>query len=302
MSIITTRADEDFRGRSNRRRFFAARCFEGRVCASAFARRIVYFCGARVYNEYKAAGGAGRSKHLPFRRKEEIFMRISGLQKTTLLDFPGRVACTIFLNGCNFRCPFCQNSEILDGRGGEDIAEEELFAFLRKRKGILDGVCVSGGEPLVHAETLELLGKIKALGYGVKLDTNGAFPERLKEAARAGLIDFVAMDIKNSPKNYAKTAGVAVDMAKIEESAKFLMESGIEYEFRTTVVKELHAAEDFIRIGQWLRGAKRYFLQTFRDGDTVLKSGLTACTDAEMQTFKQLLKPYIPNVLIRGEE
>lgn len=302
MSIITTRADEDFRGRSNRRRFFAARCFEGRVCASAFARRIVYFCGARVYNEYKAAGGAGRSKHLPFRRKEEIFMRISGLQKTTLLDFPGRVACTIFLNGCNFRCPFCQNSEILDGRGGEDIAEEELFAFLRKRKGILDGVCVSGGEPLVHAETLELLGKIKALGYGVKLDTNGAFPERLKEAARAGLIDFVAMDIKNSPKNYAKTAGVAVDMAKIEESAKFLMESGIEYEFRTTVVKELHAAEDFIRIGQWLRGAKRYFLQAFRDGDTVLKSGLTACTDAEMQTFKQLLKPYIPNVLIRGEE
>lgn len=229
-------------------------------------------------------------------------MRISGLQKTTLLDFPGRVACTIFLNGCNFRCPFCQNSEILDGRGGEDIAEEELFAFLRKRKGILDGVCVSGGEPLVHAETLELLGKIKALGYGVKLDTNGAFPERLKEAARAGLIDFVAMDIKNSPKNYAKTAGVAVDMAKIEESAKFLMESGIEYEFRTTVVKELHAAEDFIRIGQWLRGAKRYFLQTFRDGDTVLKSGLTPCTDAEMQTFKQLLKPYIPNVLIRGEE
>lgn len=229
-------------------------------------------------------------------------MRISGLQKTTLLDFPGRVACTIFLNGCNFRCPFCQNSEILDGRGGEDIAEEELFAFLRKRKGILDGVCVSGGEPLVHAETLELLGKIKALGYGVKLDTNGAFPERLKEAARAELVDFVAMDIKNSPKNYAKTAGVAVDMAKIEESAKFLMESGIEYEFRTTVVKELHAAEDFIRIGQWLRGAKRYFLQAFRDGDTVLKSGLTPCKNAEMQTFKQLLKPYIPNVLIRGEE
>lgn len=282
MSIITTRTDEDFRWRHNRAELFT---FAARGCIMDAKLR-----------------GRRQVKAPLLLRKEEIFMRISGLQKTTLLDFPGRVACTIFLNGCNFRCPFCQNSEILDGRGGEDIPEEELFAFLRKRKGILDGVCVSGGEPLVHAETLELLGKIKALGYGVKLDTNGAFPERLKEAARAELVDFVAMDIKNSPKNYAKTAGVAVDMAKIEESAKFLMESGIEYEFRTTVVKELHAAEDFIRIGQWLRGAKRYFLQAFRDGDTVLKSGLTPCTDAEMQTFKQLLKPYIPNVLIRGEE
>ena len=266
-------------------------------CAGSFAE-WVYICCAAEYNR----GTAMKARRYGAPAKKERLMRISGLQKTTLLDFPGRVACTIFLNGCNFRCPFCQNSEILDGRGGEDIAEEELFAFLRKRKGILDGVCVSGGEPLVHAETLELLGKIKALGYGVKLDTNGAFPERLKEAARAGLVDFVAMDIKNSPKNYAKTAGVAVDMAKIEESAKFLMESGIEYEFRTTVVKELHAAEDFVRIGQWLRGAKRYFLQAFRDGETVLQSGLTPCTDAEMQTFKQLLKPYIPNVLIRGEE
>ena len=241
----------------------------------------------------------GRRDPLP--PQKEKTMRISGLQKTTLLDFPGRVACTVFLNGCNFRCPFCQNSEILDGSGGEDIPAEELFAFLRKRRGILDGVCVSGGEPLLHAETLELLREIKALGYAVKLDTNGAFPARLQEAVNAGLVDFVAMDIKNSPKNYAKTAGVAVDMAKIEASAKFLTECGVEYEFRTTVVKQLHAAEDFIRIGQWLRGAKRYFLQAFRDGDTVLKQGLCACSDAEMQAFKQLLKPYIPRVLIRGE-
>lgn len=229
-------------------------------------------------------------------------MRISGLQKTTLLDFPGRVACTIFLNGCNFRCPFCQNSEILDGRGGEDISREELFAFLRKRKGIFDGVCVSGGEPLLHEESLEFLRDIKALGYAVKLDTNGAFPARLKAAVQGGSVDFVAMDIKNSPKKYAKTAGVPVDLAKIEESAAFLMECGIAYEFRTTVVKQLHAAEDFIRIGQWLRGAKRYFLQTFRDGETVLRSGLSPCSDAEMHAFKKLLQPYIPSVLIRGEE
>lgn len=230
-------------------------------------------------------------------------MRISGLQKTTLLDFPGRVACTIFLNGCNFRCPFCQNSEILDGKdGGEDISEEELFGFLKKRKGILDGVCVSGGEPLLREETLGLLRRIKALGYDIKLDTNGAFPARLKEAVHEKLCDFVAMDIKNSPQKYRKTAGADVDLAKIEESAGFLMNCGIEYEFRTTVVKQLHAAEDFIRIGQWLRGAKRYFLQTFRDGETVLQSGLSPCSDAEMQTFKKLMKPYIPNVLIRGEE
>lgn len=196
------------------------------VLKGGFARRLLpaelfYFCGARVYNGYKAAGGAGAKNVSPAAAKEEIFMRISGLQKTTLLDFPGRVACTIFLNGCNFRCPFCQNSEILDGRGGEDIPEEELFAFLRKRKGILDGVCVSGGEPLVHAETLELLGKIKALGYGVKLDTNGAFPERLKEAARAELVDFVAMDIKNRPKTTRKRRGLPSIWRKSRRARNF---------------------------------------------------------------------------------
>lgn len=229
-------------------------------------------------------------------------MRISGLQKTTLLDFPGRVACTVFLNGCNFRCPFCQNAEILDGRGGENIPPEEFFAFLEKRKNILDGVCVSGGEPLLHAEAVGFLRKIKDRGYAVKLDTNGAFPARLERIVKEGLADFVAMDIKNSPQKYARTAGVAVDIAAIRESAAFLMECGVGYEFRTTVVKELHRAEDFIRIGEWLRGAKRYFLQTFRDGETVLRPGLTSCSDAEMRAFKQLLKPYIPSVMIRGEE
>ena len=228
-------------------------------------------------------------------------MTIAGLQKTTLLDYPGKVACTVFLSGCNFRCPFCQNSEILTGSGGEQIPEEELFAFLERRRGILDGVCVSGGEPLL-GDVAPLLERIKGLGYSVKIDTNGAFPEKLKELYGRGLIDFVAMDIKNSPQKYEKTAGVRVDTGKIKESAAFLMESGVGYEFRTTVVKQLHAGEDFVRIGQWLRGAKAYFLQTFRDTETVLRPGLTPCTEAEMQAFKRLLLPFIPNARIRGEQ
>ena len=228
-------------------------------------------------------------------------MTIAGLQKTTLLDYPGKVACTVFLSGCNFRCPFCQNSEILTGSGGEHIPEEELFAFLERRRGILDGVCVSGGEPLL-GDVAPLLERIKGLGYSVKIDTNGAFPEKLKELYGRGLVDFVAMDIKNSPQKYEKTAGARVDIGKIKESAAFLMESGVGYEFRTTVVKQLHAGEDFVRIGQWLRGAKAYFLQTFRDTETVLRPGLTPCTEAEMQAFKRLLLPFIPNARIRGEQ
>lgn len=228
-------------------------------------------------------------------------MTIAGLQKTTLLDYPGKVACTVFLSGCNFRCPFCQNSEILTGSGGEQIPEEELFAFLERRRGILDGVCVSGGEPLL-GDVAPLLERIKGLGYSVKIDTNGAFPEKLKELYGRGLVDFVAMDIKNSPQKYEKTAGARVDIGKIKESAAFLMESGVGYEFRTTVVKQLHAGEDFVRIGQWLRGAKAYFLQTFRDTETVLRPGLTPCTEAEMQAFKRLLLPFIPNARIRGEQ
>lgn len=226
-------------------------------------------------------------------------MKIAGLQKTTLLDFPGRVACTVFLSGCNFRCPFCQNGEILDG-SEENYTQEEFFAFLEKRKGILDGVCVTGGEPLT-GDIAPFLQKIKALGYAVKLDTNGSFPARLKSLCAAGLVDFVAMDIKNSPDRYDMTAGVKVNIGAIKESAAFLMESGKEYEFRTTVVKELHRAEDFVRIGQWLKGAERYFLQAFRDGDAVLRRGLHACSDEEMHIFKELVRPFIPNVKIRGE-
>ena len=227
-------------------------------------------------------------------------MKRAGLQKTTLLDFPGRVACTVFLSGCNFRCPFCQNSEILDG-SSENYSEQELFSFLEKRRNILDGVCVSGGEPLL-GDLSDFLKKIKDLGYAVKIDTNGAFPARLRDLCEKNLVDFVAMDIKNAPDRYEKTAGVKVNIDAIKESAAFLLHGKIGYEFRTTVVKELHRAEDFVRIGQWLKGANRYFLQTFRDSENVLKRGLSPCSDEDMRTFKELLRPFIPNVLIRGEE
>lgn len=227
-------------------------------------------------------------------------MKLAGLQKTTLLDFPGKVACTVFLSGCNFRCPFCQNAEILDG-SISDVSEEEFFAFLNKRRGLLDGVCVSGGEPLIHADIGEFLRKIKELGFAVKVDTNGAFPDRLKALCGEGLVDYVAMDVKNSPERYAKTAGAEIDIGKIKESAAFLMSGAVGYEFRTTVVKQLHRAEDMLKIGQWLKGAQAYFLQNFRDSDTVLKRGLSPLSDEELEAFKRLLRPFIPAVRIRGE-
>lgn len=227
-------------------------------------------------------------------------MIISGLQKLTLLDFPQKVACTVFLGGCNLRCPFCQNGEILDGKA-QAMTENEFFSFLKKRQGILDGVCVSGGEPLIHEDITEFIRNIKSMGYAVKLDTNGTHPDRLAELVRRNLIDYVAMDIKNSLKKYAKTSGVPVDTEKIKESAAFLMSGAVDYEFRTTVVAKYHRPEDFIAIGDWLRGAKRYFLQSFVDSEFVLEKGLTAYSDSDMQVIKQLLLPFIPSAKIRGE-
>ena len=229
-------------------------------------------------------------------------MKIAGLQKTTLLDYPGKVACTVFLAGCNFRCPYCQNAEIAFAQGGEDIARAELLAFLRRRKGILDGVCVTGGEPLIHAEVKGLLEEIKALGYTVKLDTNGAFPARLQALCSAGLVDFVAMDIKHAPSKYPLAAGVPADMDAVRESAAFLRKGSIPYELRTTVARGLHTAADMAEIGRWLTGAERYYQQNFRAGDT-LPAGCTLepFTDEEMQALKRALAKYIPAAKIRGE-
>lgn len=228
-------------------------------------------------------------------------MKISGLQKTTLLDYPEHVAATVFLGGCNFRCPFCHNRDLLGQDAEELYTKEELMAFLKKRANILEGVCITGGEPTLQPDLEALMRDIKALGYEIKLDTNGFRPDVLKSLCGAGLVDYVAMDIKNSREHYAQTAGLpAMDMDHIEESIRFLMQGNIPYEFRTTVVKELHGPEDFLSIGRWLQGCRAYFLQNYVDSDRVLKPGFTSCTKEELLSFQQLLLPYIPVTQLRG--
>ncbi len=230
-------------------------------------------------------------------------MKIKGLQKLTLLDFPGKTACTVFLGGCNFRCPFCQNSElILPGAADYEISEDEFFSLLKKRQGMLDGVCVTGGEPLVSIGVEDFIKRIKDMGYLVKLDTNGSFPDKMKKLIDMGLIDYVAMDIKNSPERYAETVGVAnFDMQPIFESVDFLMSGNVEFEFRTTVVKELHTVEDMEKIGEWLKGDEKYYLQNFRDSEFVLRKGLTAHSKDSLHSLKAAAEKYMPNVQIRGE-
>lgn len=224
-------------------------------------------------------------------------MRIAGLQKLTLLDFPGKVACTVFTAGCNFRCPFCQNASlVLPERFGEEIRAEELLDFLRKREGVLDGVAITGGEPMLHADLPDLLRKIRALGFQVKLDTNGSFPERLKAVIDEGLVDYVAMDIKNAPEKYAETAGVsALDLAAIERSKLLLMEGRVDYEFRTTVVKGLHDRDSLLKAAQWIEGAKRWYLQQYRDSGEILNvCGLAAFEENEVQAFAQAACDFVP--------
>ena len=224
----------------------------------------------------------------------------------TLLDFPGRVACTVFLGGCNFRCPFCHNSELLDGTEEQVMDDKALLSFLAKRKGILDGVCITGGEPTLKKELPQLLREIKALGYPVKLDTNGYRPEVLKALVEEGLVDYVAMDIKNSPDEYGKTVGLSkMDISRIEESIRFLAKGTVDYEFRTTVVSQLHTKKSIEDMGKWLldtAGApvKQLFLQPFVDRDTVMFAGLQAPETAQMAEYATILEPFAESVKIRG--
>ena len=234
-------------------------------------------------------------------------MTISGLQKMTLLDYPGKVACTVFLSGCNYRCPFCHNAELLDGRIEPLMTGEEFLSFLKKRQGLLDGVCISGGEPTLSAGLKELMQQIKAMGYAVKLDTNGSRPRVLKELVEAGLVDYVAMDIKNCPARYAETCGLPkVDLGAIEESVRFLMSGNVASEFRTTVVQELHTPQDMEEMGRWLTelsGGKpvdKLFLQPFADRDTVVFSGLHAPEKAQLEVFTELLKKFVLEITVRG--
>lgn len=229
-------------------------------------------------------------------------MKIAGLQKLTLLDYPGKMACTLFTVGCNFRCPFCQNADlVLPKLYPKEIGRDEISAFLKKRVGMLDGICISGGEPLLDSGVESLMEEAKALGYLVKLDTNGSFPERLKRFVGKGLVDYVAMDIKNSPERYAETIGLAeYDLSAVKESVSFLLSDAVPYEFRTTVVREFHGDEEFLSIGEWIRGARRYFLQGFVDSGNLIEEGLHGYTQEEMAHFKTLLEKFIPHTEIRG--
>ena len=228
-------------------------------------------------------------------------MNIHGLQKMTLLDFPGRVAATVFLGGCDFRCPFCHNFELVDGSAPAVMDDGQLFDFLKKRRGLLDGVAITGGEPCLRPDLPDLLRGIRSLGYAVKLDTNGAHPDRLREILDADLAQYVAMDIKNSPAKYAATAGLdSVNLDSVRESVSILMSGPADYEFRTTVVAELHDTADFEDIGRWIRGARRYFLQSFTDRDSVPFSGLHAPSKEMLEACASIARKYIGQVEIRG--
>lgn len=228
-------------------------------------------------------------------------MRIDGLQTLTLLDYPGKVACTVFTSGCNMRCPFCHNASLVCGAVPPFMEKEEFFAFLKKRTGVLDGVCVTGGEPLLQEGLIPFLLEVKEKGFTTKLDTNGLLHDRLRAVVEAGAVDYVAMDIKNCKARYAETAGVpGLDLAPIEKSVQFLMEGSVDYEFRTTVVKELHNKADFDEIGRWLKGAKRYFLQSFKDSGDILSPGLSPMEKADLLEIRDRLHAEIPGVELRG--
>ena len=228
-------------------------------------------------------------------------MEIKGLQKITLLDFPSKVACTVFTGGCNFRCPFCHNASLVirpDAASSFDI--EEFFAYIQKRKGVLDGVCITGGEPLLHKDIIPFMERIRSCGLLIKLDTNGSFPTLLAEIIERGLVDYIAMDIKNSEEKYAATCGIHRFPEGVSESIDLIMSSGVDYEFRTTVVDELHTVEDIAKIAERIRGAKRYFLQGFTDSGDLILSGFSPCSIEKMQDMLAAAKHAVPSTELRG--
>lgn len=231
-------------------------------------------------------------------------MKVTGIQKLTLLDYPGVVACTMFTAGCNFRCPFCHNAMLVlpEQIDDECLTDDEVFGFLKKRRGVLDGVAVTGGEPLLHADMPEFLARVKELGYKIKLDTNGSNPELLSEIVKNKLVDRVAMDIKNAPEEYARTIGLkSFDIAPVERSKEMLLRGDIDYEFRTTVVKGIHTKESLIGAAKWIEGAKEYYLQQFKDsGNLILPDGLSAYDEKQMHALADAVRDYVPTVEVRG--
>ncbi|HHU72797.1 MAG TPA: anaerobic ribonucleoside-triphosphate reductase activating protein [Clostridiales bacterium] len=230
-------------------------------------------------------------------------MRIQGFNKTTLLDYPKHLASTIFIGGCNMRCPFCHNSSlVLHPEAVPAIPVDDVLSHLNKRKNVLDGVCITGGEPTLFADELtQLIKSIKDLGLKIKLDTNGTNPALLKNLVDNKLIDYIALDIKNSRENYGLSIGIKnYNTNKVNESVKYLLTSPIEYEFRTTIVKEHHTSRDILSIGQWIKGANSYYLQSYKDSEDIISPGLHSHSKDTLETFAQLLAPYINKVELRG--
>lgn len=228
-------------------------------------------------------------------------MNIQGFQKLTMLDFPGHTACTVFTGGCNLRCPFCHNAGLVLAPDETPIREEEIFSYLAKRRGVLDGVAITGGEPLLQKDIADFCRRVKAEGFLLKLDTNGFFPDVLENLLREGLVDYAAMDVKNSKKKYAETCGRReVDLAPVEKSLSLLRDSGIEYELRTTVVGGFHTEEDIAEIARWIRGAERYYLQAFKDSGILKEGSGTPLPEEEMRRMRQIAAAGIPIVELRG--
>ncbi len=227
-------------------------------------------------------------------------MIIAGLQKLTLLDYPGRCACTVFLAGCNLRCPFCHNASLVTGQPPEQMEEDAFFAFLESRKGLLDGVCVTGGEPTLRRELPEFLTRIQNLGFSVKLDTNGSNPHMLRQLIDEGKVDYVAMDIKNSPDRYRETCGGVDILDAVQESIDILLEGRVAYEFRTTCCAPFHDPDTLQTIGAWLWGAKQYYLQSFVDSGDLVGSGVRGFVKEDMEALREAVLPYIPSTRIRG--
>ena len=231
-------------------------------------------------------------------------MNICGYQKTTLLDYPEHVAATIFTGGCNFRCPFCHNADLLIKPDSASlISEEEILGFLKKRKNVLSGICITGGEPTLQPDLKDFIIKVRALGYKIKLDTNGYRPEVIASLLKDNLLDYIAMDIKSGFSNYAKVCGIKnLDINKIKESISIIENSGIDYEFRTTVVKELHSEQDFFEINNMLSSDSPYFIQSFKDSGNILTPGLTSCDTETLNQYLSIVKSKLPNSQLRGVE
>lgn len=231
---------------------------------------------------------------------EEIF---AGIQKLTLLDFPGQVACTLFTRGCNMRCPFCHNASlVVRANEQKTYTNEEILSFLKKRQGVLDGVAITGGEPTLMPGLAEFMTQVRGLGYKIKLDTNGTRPEVLKSIVRDGLVDYVAMDIKNCREKYGETVGfdASYDLSPIDESIAFLMEGNVDFEFRTTVSKTYHTEEDIIKIGKWISGEEKYFLQQFKDSGDIIGAQIEGYDEVTMRSLLDAIRPFVPNAQLRG--